>query len=74
MINKFIYFIFLIFLFFLKSNFLFAENEFLFESNTIEIINDGNTIVAKNGVQVKSKDGLEIFVMKVYSKISKNLI
>ena len=47
MINKFIYFIFLIFLFFLKSNFLFSKNEFLFESNTIEIINDGNTIVAK---------------------------
>ena len=47
----------------------------MFESNSIEIIDNGNHINAKNGVQVKSKDGLEIFSDETtYSKISKKLI
>ena len=70
--NKSIYIFFIIFLFFLKSNILFADNEFIFESTSIEIIDNGNNISAKNGVQVNSKDGLEIFCNEsIYSKISK---
>ena len=73
--NKFIYF-FLLFIFVLfKSNISIAENEFIFESNSIEITENGNNISAKNGVQVKSKDGLEIYADETrYSKNSKKLI
>ena len=73
--NKFIYF-FLLFIFVLfKSNISIAENEFIFESNSIEITENGNNISAKNGVQVKSKDGLEIYADETrYSKTSKKLI
>ena len=73
--NKFIYLFLLIFFILFRSNVSIAENEFMFESNSIEIIDNGNQINAKNGVQVKSKDGLEIFSDETtYSKISKKLI
>ena len=73
--NKFIYLFLLIFFILFRSNVSIAENEFMFESNSIEIIDNGNHINAKNGVQVKSKDGLEIFSDETtYSKISKKLI
>ena len=63
-------FIFVLF----KSNISIAENEFVFESNSIEITDNGNNISAKNGVQVKSKDGLEIYADETsYSKFLKNL-
>ena len=72
--NKFVYF-FVLILFLLKSNISIAEDEFIFESNSIEITDNGNSINAKNGVQVKSKDGLKIFSDETkYSKISKKLI
>ena len=59
--NNLLYLIFLIFLFTVKSNILFAENEFVFKSSSIEITEDGNNIIAKNGVEIVSKDGLKIF-------------
>ena len=72
--NKFIYLFLLIFFILFRSNVSIAENEFMFESNSIEIIDNGNHINAKNGVQVKSKDGLEIFSDETtYSKFLKNL-
>ena len=73
--NKFLYFLVIFYLILFKSNISIAENEFIFESNSIEITDNGNNISAKNGVQVKSKDGLEIFSEETtYSKISNKLI
>ena len=73
--NKLIYFFLIFFLILFKSNNSIAENEFTFESNSIEITDNGNNIIARNGVQVKSKDGLQIFSDETsYSKISKKLI
>ena len=68
--NKLIYFFLIFFLILFKSNNSIAENEFTFESNSIEITDNGNNIIARNGVQVKSKDGLQIFSDETsYSKI-----
>ena len=45
--NKFIYFSLALILFSLKSIVSFAENEFVFESSSIEIKDNGNIINAK---------------------------
>ena len=55
--NKSIYIFFIIILIFLKSNISIADSEFIFESTSLEITDNGNNISAKNGVQINSKDG-----------------
>ena len=38
-----------------------AEEDFVFESDSIEIFNERNLVVAKNGVKIKTSNDLEIF-------------
>ena len=73
--NKFINLILVVTLLIFSEKISFADNEFVFESNSIEITNDGKVITAKNGVQVNSRDGLEFSSDEsTYSKVSKKLI
>ena len=57
--NKIILFISALIIFTLQFFSAYAEN-FIFESDTIEIQKEGNIILAKDGVKVITKDGLEI--------------
>ena len=57
--NKFIFFL-VVFLFFNINCHDIAAEEFFFESEVIEITNDGNKIQAKNGVRISTKNNIEI--------------
>ncbi len=57
--NKIILFISVLLIFTLQFFSAYAEN-FIFESDTIEIQQEGNIILAKDGVKITTKDGLEI--------------
>ena len=57
--NKFIIYLFVL-SFGLIQNHSFGEENFSFESKTLEILNSGNTIRASNGVRILSQDGIEI--------------
>tara|TARA_B100001057_G_scaffold181109_1_gene181821 strand:- start:942 stop:3332 length:2391 start_codon:yes stop_codon:yes gene_type:complete len=58
--NKILTSITTILIFFILIIELKAENDFVFESNSLEISGDGNLITAKNGVTINSNDGLKI--------------
>jgi len=71
--NKFKLIIAVSFLSLLTVN-VFAIEDFIFESKSIEI-NDNNKIIAKDGVKATTSNGLEIFADRSeYDKISKILI
>ena len=57
--NKFIFFVSIFFLYISEID-TSAVEDFIFESKSIEIENDGN-IIAKDRVKVITSDGLEIF-------------
>ena len=67
-------FFLLIFFFNLHFNFISASEDFTFESKSIEFLNSTKTILAKDGVQITSKDGMNISAfMSNYNKTSKIL-
>jgi len=67
--NKFIFF-FAICLFININCYDISAEEFIFESEVIEITNDGNKIQAKNGVRVFTKNNIEITAEEsTYDKI-----
>ena len=51
----------IIVIFFLSSVFLSADDDLIFESKSLEILNSSNEIHAKNGVEVTNNSGLEMF-------------
>jgi len=57
--NKFIFFLAVCLFININCHDVSAE-EFIFESEVIEITNGGNTIQAKNGVRVSTKNNIEI--------------
>ena len=57
--NKFIFFLAVCLFFNINCNDI-SEEEFIFESEVIEITNDGNKIQAKNGVRVFTENNIEI--------------
>jgi len=64
----------LIFFFNLYFNFTSASEDFIFESKSIELLNSAKNIVAKDGVEITSKDGMNISAfMSNYNKTSKIL-
>ena len=64
----------LIFFFNLYFNFISASEDFIFESKSIELLNSANNIVAKDGVEITSKDGMNISAfLSNYNKTSKIL-
>ena len=64
----------LIFFFNLYLNFSSASEDFIFESKSIELLNSTKTIIAKDGVEITSSDGMNISAfMSNYNKISKIL-
>ena len=72
--NKIINF-FLIITFFLGCYNHVSSNEFIFESEYIEITNDGNAIEAKNGVKIISDNKIEITANKsFYNKLTSDLL
>ncbi len=73
--NKFnIYILFLVFFLLVAENSI-ADDDFVFESTSIELIDNGNIIKAKNDVKITSNNGLEISSKQsTYSKISKKLL
>ena len=72
--NKIINF-FLILVFILGYNSLANSKEFVFESEYLEIKNDGNTIEAKNGVKIKSDNEIEITADEsFYNKLTLELL
>ena len=57
--NRFIFFVAV--LLFINTNcFNIKAEEFVFESTSIEITNNGNKIQAKDGVKVSTKNNIEI--------------
>tara|TARA_Y100000389_G_scaffold48710_2_gene44053 strand:+ start:545 stop:2932 length:2388 start_codon:yes stop_codon:yes gene_type:complete len=51
-----------------------AENDLIFESDTIELTDNGNILSANDGVEITSKNGLKIFSKSsIYSKITQKL-
>ena len=66
--NKLIFLISILFLYISQVN-TFAIEDFVFESKSIEIENNGN-IIAEDHVKVITSDGLEIFADK--SEYNKN--
>jgi len=72
--NKIINF-FLMIIFVIGYNNQVNSNEFVFESESIEIKNDGNTINAKNGVKIISNNNVEITADKsFYNKLTLELL
>ncbi len=66
-------FVFIFFSLVLENSF--ANEDFTFESTSIELIDNGNIIKAKNGVEIITNDGLKINSKESsYSKITKKLI
>ena len=64
----------LIFFFNLHLNFASALEDFIFESKSIELLNSAKTIIAKNGVEITSSDGLNISAFASnYNKTSRIL-
>ena len=52
-----------------------ANEDFIFESTSIELIDNGNIIKAKNGVEIITDNGLKInSKQSTYSKITKKLL
>ena len=61
-------------LFFLALNNSIAAEDFIFKSKSIELSENGNLIIAKDGVEINSSDGLKIFSDESrYSKIPNKL-
>ena len=63
-------------IFFLNQyfNYTNASEDFIFESKSIEILNSTKTIVAKEGVKIKSSDGINISAFTSnYNKVSRIL-
>ena len=53
---------------------VYAQEEFIFESNTLEFLNSSNLIKAKNGVKINDNNGIEITADEsTYNKINKFL-
>ena len=73
--NKFnISILFCVFLLLISENSI-ADDDFVFESTSIELIDNGNIIKAKNDVNITSNNGLEISSKQsTYYKISKKLL
>ena len=70
-IRKILIIIFFFILYFYNLN---AAEDFTFESKSIEFLNSSKTIIAKNGVTIKSNDGISISaIMSNYNEISKIL-
>ena len=66
-------FVFIFFSIILENSF--ASEDFVFESKSIELIDNGNIIKAKNGVEITTNDGLKIDSKKsTYSKVTKKLL
>ena len=73
MINKTLYNILLI-IFLLISNSALAEDKFIFESKTIEYVDNENLIIAKGDVKITSQDGIIIYTDESkYSKLKDKL-
>ena len=73
--NKTKTYLYIVLIFFAFTGNLKAEKDFIFESNSLEIKEDGNLITAKNGVRITSQDGLIISSNNSkYFKIEKKLI
>jgi len=69
---KYLFFVFLFF--FLKINSLYSD-EFTFEAPEIQILDNGNKVVAINGVKILSDDGVKINAENVkYDKINLTLV
>ena len=69
---KYLFFVFLFF--FLKINNLYSD-EFTFEAPEIQILDNGNKVVATNGVKILSNDGVKINAENVeYDKINLTLV
>ena len=52
-----------------------ADSDLIFESDTIELTDNGNFLTADNGVEITSKDGLKIYSNKsTYSKTTQKLV
>ncbi len=72
--NKFQFFLYIFFCSFLNINNINANTDFVFEGESIEFLNDGNIVIAKNGVEITYGDDLRILSdQSKYSKISKKL-
>ncbi len=73
--NKFnISILFFIFFLLILENSI-ADDDFVFESTSIEVSDNGSVIKAKNGVNITSNNGLEISSKEsTYSKTSKKLL
>ena len=73
--NKFnISILFFIFFLLISENSI-ADDDFVFESTSIEVSDNGSVIKAKNGVNITSNNGLEISSKEsTYSKTSKKLL
>tara|TARA_B100001057_G_scaffold318703_1_gene319024 strand:- start:3516 stop:5900 length:2385 start_codon:yes stop_codon:yes gene_type:complete len=66
-------FVFIFFSIILENSF--ASEDFVFESKSIELVDNGNIIKAKNGVEITTNDGLKIDSKKsTYSKVTKKLL
>ena len=73
MISKTLYNILLI-IFLLISNSALAEDKFIFESKTIEYVDNENLIIAKGDVKITSQDGIIIYTDESkYSKLEDKL-
>ena len=69
---KYLFFVFLFF--FLKINSLYSD-EFTFEAPEIQILDNGNKVIAINGVKILSDDGVKINAENVkYDKINLTLL
>ena len=65
---------FLILLILSFTDFALAENEFIFESTTIEYQENENLIIAKGNVKIDSSDGIDIVADESkYFKLTKKL-
>ena len=64
---KYLFFVFLFF--FLKINSLYSD-EFTFEAPEIQILDNGNKVIAINGVKILSDDGVEINANNVKDQTS----
>ena len=52
-----------------------ADSDLIFESDTIELTDNGNFLAAYDGVEITTEDGLKIYSDKsTYSKITKNIL
>ena len=73
--NKFNISVFIFILFVLLQENSISDDDFIFESKSIELIDNGNIIKADNNVEITTNNGLKInSKQSTYSKITKKLL